>query len=167
MWVPAQGRATEGIHPVGEKQNRSFQLCFNGFLKVDFQGSRVTSDGGLILVRELDEHLGLSQLIAQHLTDPRGTNTRLPLADLLRQSVYSRLAGYEDVNDAERVSADPTFRLIGSRKIWERGAALTGTSSPPVITRCYCSTAKATASPPSCAPATSTAPRAGKNCCCP
>ncbi len=49
----------------------------------------------------------------------------MPLADLLRQSVYSRLAGYEDVNDAERLSQDPTFRLIGSEKIWERGAALT------------------------------------------
>jgi hypothetical protein len=110
---------------VGEKQSKSFQLCFNGFLKVDFQGSRVTSDGGLILVRELDEHLGLSQLIAQHLTDPRGTNSRLPLADLLRQSVYSRLAGYEDVNDAERLSQDPSFRLIGSEKTWDRGAALT------------------------------------------
>ncbi|MGA2880750.1 MAG: IS1380 family transposase [Bryobacteraceae bacterium] len=110
---------------MGEKQNRSFQLCFNGFLKVDFQGSRVTSDGGLILVRELDEHLGLGQLIAQHLTDPRGTNSRLPLADLLRQSVYSRLAGYEDVNDAERLSQDPTFRLIGSERTWDRGAALT------------------------------------------
>jgi hypothetical protein len=36
-----------------------------------------------------------------------------------------RLACYEDVNDAERVSADPTFRLIGSEKIWDRGAALT------------------------------------------
>jgi hypothetical protein len=111
---------------VGEKQNRSFQLCFNGFLKVDFQGSRVTSDGGLILIRELDEHLGMNQLIEQHLTDSRrGKNTQLPMADLLRQSVYSRLAGYEDVNDAERVSADPTFRLIGSEKIWDRGAALT------------------------------------------
>jgi hypothetical protein len=110
---------------VGEKQNKSFQLCFNGFLKVDFQGSRVTSDGGLILVRELDEHMGMNQLIEQHLTDPRGTNCRLPLADLLRQSVYSRLAVYEDVNDAERVSRDPTFRLIGSAKIWDRGAALT------------------------------------------
>ena len=39
--------------------------------------------------------------------------------------MYSRLAGYEDVNDAERVSVDPTFRLIGSEKIWDRGAALT------------------------------------------
>ena len=91
----------------------------------DFQGSRVSSDGGLILVRELDERLGFGELIVQHLTDPRGTNTRLPLPDLLRQSVYGRLAGYEDVNDAERPLQDPTFRLIGSEKIWERGAALT------------------------------------------
>jgi len=53
-----------------------------------------------------------------------GKNTQLPLPDLLRQSLYSRLAGYEDVNDAERLSQDPTFRLIGSAKIWERGAAL-------------------------------------------
>ncbi len=59
------------------------------------------------------------------MTDPRATNTQFPLADLVRQSVYSRLAGYEDVNDAERLSHDPTFRLIGSEQIWERGAALT------------------------------------------
>jgi hypothetical protein len=77
-------------------------------------------------VRELDERLGFGDLIRQHLTDPRcSKNTQLPLSDLLRQSVYSRLAGYEDVNDAERLSQDPTFRLIGSEKIWERGAALT------------------------------------------
>src|SRR6202795_4830510 len=110
---------------VGETQNRPFQLSFNSSLKVDFQGSRVTSDGGLVLVRELDERLGFGELIARHLADPRGKNSQLPLADLLRQSVYSRRAGYEDLNDAERLSQDPTFRLIGSRKIWERGAALT------------------------------------------
>jgi hypothetical protein len=110
---------------MGEKQNQPFQLSFNASLRIDFQGSRVTSDGGLILVRELDERLGFGELIEQHLTDPRRTNRRLPLADLLRQSVYSRLASYEDVNDAARLSPDPTFRLIGSEKVWERGAALT------------------------------------------
>jgi hypothetical protein len=111
---------------VGEQQNQPFQLSFNPSLKVDFQGSRVTSDGGLLLVRELDERLGLSELISEHLTDGRrGKNTQLPLADLLRQSIYSRLAGYEDVNDAERLAQDPTFRLMGSERIWERGAALT------------------------------------------
>ena len=110
---------------MGEIQNQPFQLSFNPSLRVEFQGSRVTSDGGLVLVRELDERLGLSELIGQHLTDSRGKNTQLPLADLLRQSIYSRMAGYEDVNDAERLSHDSTFRLIGSEKIWERGVALT------------------------------------------
>jgi hypothetical protein len=50
-------------------------------------------------------------------------HVRLP--NLLRQSIYSRLAGYEDLNVAGRLSQDPAFRLIGSKKIWERGAALT------------------------------------------
>ena len=78
---------------MGEKENQPFQLCFNASLRVDFQGSRVTSDGGLILVREWDERLGFGDLIREHLTDPRrGKNTQSPLADLLRQSVYGRLA---------------------------------------------------------------------------
>jgi Transposase DDE domain group 1 len=110
---------------VGENHNQPFQLSFNPSLRVDFQGSRVTSDGGRVLVREFDERLGLSDLIGRHLTDSRAENTQLPLADLLRQSIYSRMAGYEDVNEAERLAQDPTFRLIGSEKIWERGAALT------------------------------------------
>jgi hypothetical protein len=111
---------------MGEKHNGPFQLSFNTSLRVDFQGSRVTSDGGLILVRELDERLGFGELIIQYLSDSRrGKNTQLPLADLFRQSVYSRIAGYEDVNDAERLAQDPTFRLIGSEKTWDRGAALT------------------------------------------
>ena len=113
---------------MGELQHKPFQFAFNGFLKVAFQGSRVTSDAGLILVRELDERLGLETLISEHLSDSRhGLNTQFSLADLLRQSVYSRLAGYEDLNDAVRVSTDPTFRLIGSPKLWDRGAALTST----------------------------------------
>ena len=56
---------------MGETQQRPFQLSFNRALKVDFQGSRVTSDGGLILVRELDERLGLSELMDHHLNDSR------------------------------------------------------------------------------------------------
>jgi Transposase DDE domain group 1 len=111
---------------VGEKHYKAFQLSFNTSLKVDFQGSRVTSDGCLVVVRELDERLSFGALIVQHLTDSRrGKNTQFPLADLFRQSIYRGLAGYEDVNGAERASQDPTFRRIGSEKIWGRGAALT------------------------------------------
>jgi hypothetical protein len=93
---------------MGETASQPFQFSFNAALKVEFQGSRVTSEGGPILVRELDERLGCSDLIAKHLTDSRDTNIQLPLAYLVRQSVYRRLAGYEAVNDAERLSHDPT-----------------------------------------------------------
>jgi hypothetical protein len=102
---------------MGETQNQPFRLSFNSSLKVDFQGSPVTSDGGLVLVLELDERLGFGELIEQYLTDGRGKNTQLPLADLLRQSVYSRLASYKDLNGTARLSQDPTFWLIGSPKI--------------------------------------------------
>ena len=79
---------------MGEKQNQPFQLSFNTSLRVDFQGSRVTSDSGLLRVRELDERLGLSALITKNIMDDRrGKNTQLPLPDLLRQSIYSCLAG--------------------------------------------------------------------------
>jgi hypothetical protein len=64
---------------MGEKQNQPFQLSFNASVKIDFQGSRVTCDGDLILVRELDERLGFGELIEQHLTDSHcGKNTQFP-----------------------------------------------------------------------------------------
>ena len=77
---------------MGELQNPPTQLFFNASLKIDFQGSRVTSDGNLILVRELDERLGFGKLTEQHLTDSRrGNNTQFNLSG---QSVYSCLAAY-------------------------------------------------------------------------
>jgi len=70
-----------------EIPNQPFQLSFNASLQVAFQGSRVTSDGGLILVRELDERLGFGEWIQEHLTDSRrGKNTLgvLPSKPLVR-----------------------------------------------------------------------------------
>lgn len=100
MQVPAGLRRLAGAHPVGEKQNQPFQLSFDASLKIDFQRSRVTSDGGVILIRELDERLGLEKPIEEQLSDSRqGLNKQFTLTDLLRQSVYSRLAGYEDLFD--------------------------------------------------------------------
>src|SRR5260370_17890598 len=112
-----------GGEVVGETQHRPFQLSFNSSLKVDFQGSRVTSDGGLVLVRELDERLGVGELIKRHLADSRGKNRKLPLADLLRQSVYSRLAGYEDMNHPDLVSQEPTLKPTGPTNISGRWSA--------------------------------------------
>jgi hypothetical protein len=76
----------------------------------------------------LDERLGLGSLIERHLSDPRtGRNFQFPLADLFRQSIYSRLAGYEDTNDAERLAEDPAFRMLASRERRETSVALTST----------------------------------------
>src|SRR5215831_17044080 len=120
MWVWMRLRWPGGAAVVGEGQEGPFRLSFNDSLRVDFQGALVTSDGGLLLVHELDERLGFGELIERHLSEGRGKNTQLPLTDLVRQSIYSRLTGYEDVNDAERLSQDPAFRLIGSQKVWEQ-----------------------------------------------
>ena len=113
---------------MGDAESGPVRLSFNPQLRVEFRGATVTSDAGLLLPRELDERLGLSALIERHLSDPRtGRNFQFPLADLVRQSIYSRLAGYEDTNDAERLAQDPTFRMLASRERRETSVALTST----------------------------------------
>ena len=67
----ARNPATEGDTLWVKLHHEPFQFTFNGFLKVAFQGSRITADVGLILVRELDERLGLEALISEHLSDSR------------------------------------------------------------------------------------------------
>ena len=75
--------------------------------------SVVTSDAGLLAYRELDDVLGLTAMASDVLADTRtGKNGRHALAGLFRQSVFGRLAGYEDVNDAERLRHDPAMRWI-------------------------------------------------------
>jgi hypothetical protein len=113
---------------MGDAKSGPVRLSFNPQLRVEFRSAMVTSDAGLLLPRELDEHLGLNTLIQRHLTDPRtGRNRQFPLPDLFRQSIYSRLAGYEDTNDAERLAKDPTFRMLASRDRREASIALTST----------------------------------------
>src|SRR5258707_1566019 len=121
-----------GHHPVGDAESSPIRLSFNPQLRVEFRCATVTSDAGLLLPRALDEHLGLDALIKRHLTDPRtGHNRQFPLPDLFRQSIYSRLAGYEDTNDAERLAEDPTFRMLASRE--RRGTRLALTSTLPWV----------------------------------
>jgi hypothetical protein len=113
---------------MGDAASDAIQLSFNPQLRVEFRGATVTSNAGLLLPRELDERLGLDRLIEQHLTDPRtGHNRQFPLPDLFRQSIYSRLAGHADTNDAERLAEDPTFRMLASRERRETSVALTST----------------------------------------
>src|SRR5437870_10335883 len=128
MRLSAAPRWSGGHHPVGDATSGPVRLSFNPQLRIEFRGATVTSDAGLLLPRELDERLGLDALIEQHLTDPRtGHNRQFPLPDLFRQSIYSRLAGYEDINDAERLAEDPTFRMLASRERRETSIAVTST----------------------------------------
>src|SRR3989454_10238642 len=128
MRLSAAPRWCGGHHPVGDAEAGPIRLSFNPQLRVEFRGATVPSDAGLLLPRELDERLGLNALIERHLTDPRtGHNRQFPLPALFRQSIYSRLAGYEDTNDAERLAVDPTFRMLASRERRETSVALTST----------------------------------------
>ncbi len=113
-------------HPAGDSRKPHLRVDFDRRLKLEFHGSKITSDAGLLAYRELDEVLGLTDLAGAALSDfRRGKNTRHLLTGLLRQSVYGRLAGYEDVNDAERLSRDPAMRAIVDRRGLDRRAAST------------------------------------------
>ena len=100
-------------------------MGFDGSLKLEFHGSKVTSDAGLLRYRELDDVLGLTAMADGLLDDWRtGQNTRHTMVGLLRQSVFSRLAGYEDTNDAERLSVDPSMRhVVGGRAKTKQAAS--------------------------------------------
>ena len=113
-------------NPEGESARRPLRPCFDRRLKLEFHGSRVTSDAGLLAYRELDDTLGLTAMASNVLADSRtGKNGWHDVVGLLRQSVYGRLAGYEDVNDADRLGRDPAMRWIVGGRAVERGGAST------------------------------------------
>ena len=105
--------------PVGEADGGALRLDFDRRLMLQFCGSVITSDGGLLAYREMDDAVGLTDTGADTLADARtGKNGRHLLGGLLRQSVFGRLAGYEDVNDADRLCRDPAMRwVVGDRAI--------------------------------------------------
>ena len=98
---------------MGESTNACATLRFDRRIRLEFHGATITSDTGLLACRELDDALGLTETADECLQESRGgRNVQL------RQSVYSRLAGYEDTNDAERLADDPTMRVVvGDRGI--------------------------------------------------
>jgi len=106
-------------HPSGAGSRDDLRLDFDRRVRLEFRGSQLSSDGGLLIVRELDDALGLSDLASAALQDGRtGANRVHQLTGLFRQAVYGRLAGYEDVNDAERLAHDPVMRrVVGDRAI--------------------------------------------------
>ena len=84
-----------------------------------FGGTQISSNGALLVMRQLDDALGLSGLASVALRDTRcGKNPIHRCDGLFLQSVFGRLAGYEDVNDADRLALDPVMRqVVGGRAV--------------------------------------------------
>jgi len=113
-------------NPMGESKKDALRVNFNKKLKLEFHGVKVTSDAGLLAYREIDDVFGLTDMVAFEMTDNRkGKNTQHSITALLRQSIYSRLAGYEDTNDAERLSVDPAMRHVIGERANDKTAAST------------------------------------------
>jgi hypothetical protein len=101
-----------------KRKSRASGVAFDRRIQLEFHGARITSDGGLLAYRELDDALGLTDIAITKLLDGRrGQNTRHKLSGLFRQAVLGRLAGYEDVNDAERLAGDPAMGAIDNALI--------------------------------------------------
>src|SRR5660398_27107 len=115
---------------MGEGQEGSLKLHFDGHLRLEFRGAKVTTDAGLLVVRELDEVLGLTEMAGEKISDNRtGRNVQHELAGLLKRQVYARLAGYEDVNDQEALTRDPAMRAVVGKRALDRNAASSQTVS--------------------------------------
>jgi hypothetical protein len=111
-------------HPEGETKRGELRVNFDRRLKLEFHGSKITSDAGLLAYRELDDALGLTKIAGVLFQDNRtGKNGWHGMTGQFRQSVFGRVGGYEDVNDAERLGRDPAMRRIVGGKAVERQAA--------------------------------------------
>ena len=115
---------------MGERRKEALRVNFDRQLKVEFHGTKVSSNAGILAYRELEEVLGLMATVDSQFCDTRkGKNTQHSLIALLRQSIYSRLSGYEDTNDAERLRIDPAMRQIIGERAKKRPAGSTSLMS--------------------------------------
>ena len=110
---------------MGESRKKALKLGFDGSVRLEFRGATASSDTGLLAYRDVDDVFALTATASAALKDCRtGTNIRHSLTALLRQSIYSRLAGYDDLNDADRLAVDPVMRqLVGARATQKQAAS--------------------------------------------
>src|SRR5438105_9566679 len=120
-WIQTEMAAPLHLAPVGAKA-----------VDLDFAGGRLSSDAGLVLLKDPDEQLGLTRALAAVLSDSRDARrVNFTQHDLLKQRVLQIAAGYEDANDANTLRHDPIFKLLLDR-LPETGAPL---ASQPTISR--------------------------------
>src|SRR5512147_1379952 len=84
----------------------------------DFTGGHLTSDGGALLLRQVDKRIGLIDALAACMTDPRDPiKTRHDVRTLLAQRIFAIALGYEDLNDHEQLRSDPLLQLLSERPL--------------------------------------------------
>lgn len=102
---------------MGESQGWLFEPSFNRSVKVQATDDRITSDAGLLLLREADHRLGITESLAERLCDPRRDDRiRYQLVELLRERIYALALGYAAQDDADRLAHDPAMKLAA----WDR-----------------------------------------------
>jgi hypothetical protein len=116
-----------------------FQGCGKRAVVADFDGGHISSDGGVLLLRETDRRLDVTRRFAQCFTDHRRPDAiEHRVDDLVRQRVYALALGYEDVNDHDTLRQDPLLALAAGkqdvegrtrRRRQDRGKALAGKST--------------------------------------
>jgi len=117
--VLPQATKTErkGFHmPHPTKQSVLFPELISKPAIVAFDEPEVTSDGGSLLLKAVDDQTGLTDRLAAALTDPREPGkVRHSLRDMLRQRIFGICCGYGDANDTARLNADPMHKLLLNR----------------------------------------------------
>lgn len=102
---------------MGEGKGNTFEPDFNRAVKLEFSDHRITSNAGVLLLREADFQLNLTASISQNMVDTRRQDAiRYTLGDLLRERIYAMAMGYSNQDDLDRLAHDPAFRLA----VWNR-----------------------------------------------
>lgn len=102
---------------MGEDKSTGFQAGFNRAIQVEFSDDRITSNAGVLLLRQIDHKLGLCESMASQMYDPRRADRiRYRIVELLRERLYALAMGYSAQDDVDRLAHDPAFRL----SVWDR-----------------------------------------------
>ena len=100
------------MNQAGERENSSVIPSFNKTICIDFRGAKISSDAGVLMLREIDERFNITAPLGDRLHDPRrASHLRHTYLDLIRQRVCQMASGYEDCNDANHLRIDPALRL--------------------------------------------------------
>ena len=100
------------MNQVGGRENRSVIPSLKRSIRINFRGAKISSDAGVLMLREIDERFNITAPLGDRLDDPRrASHVRHTYLDVIRQRVYQMGAGYEDCNDANHLRIDPALRL--------------------------------------------------------